>query len=57
MEDKEMNEAIKLFASIGGKALKKKRGKKHFSEIGKKGAAVRWGKVNEESEEVDKQKE
>lgn len=37
-------EAHKLMSSKGGNATVKKIGKKGMSEIGKKGAQVRWGK-------------
>jgi len=42
--DEETRKAAKLFAKMGGEALKKKLGHKHFSEMGKKGSAKRWGK-------------
>ena len=42
--NKDITEHIgKLFGSLGGQATKKK-GKKYFSEIGKKGMRHRWSK-------------
>lgn len=35
-------DAFALVGRIGGKATVKKHGKKHLSDIGKKGAQVRW---------------
>jgi len=39
-------EAFALVGRHGGRATLKKHGKKHMSEIGKKGAEKRWGKNN-----------
>ncbi len=43
MED-ETKKAAKLFASMGGKALRDKYGPDHFSKLGKKGSKKRWNK-------------
>jgi hypothetical protein len=40
----EFKKAITYFASLGGKATRQKYGKAHYSEIGKRGMASRWGK-------------
>ena len=40
--DDEMKKAASLFGKMGGEALKKKMGSKHFSEMGKKGMEKRW---------------
>lgn len=33
----------KLYGKLGGISTKKRYGKKHYSDIGKKGMASRWG--------------
>ncbi len=40
----EVNKSAVELGSLGGKSTSKKYGKKHFSEAGKKGMKVRWGK-------------
>lgn len=42
---KKEREAYAIVASRMGKATLKKKGKKFFSQIGKKGAETRWGKA------------
>ena len=39
------NKAAQELGKKGGTTTKKKYGKKHFKEIGKKAAKVRWGKT------------
>jgi len=43
---KEIREAYALVGRIGGRATAKKHGKKWMSELGKRGAKIRWGKVD-----------
>lgn len=41
MYSEEQKNAFKIFARTGGLAVLKKRGKKHFSEMGKRSGEVR----------------
>lgn len=40
----EKQKAQRIFASMGGQALAKKRGSAGMSKLGKEGAKARWGK-------------
>jgi hypothetical protein len=43
-QSSDISELAKKLGSLGGNKTKKKYGKKHFSDIGKKGMKKRWGK-------------
>lgn len=62
--DKQISEAAAAMGRKGGKAKLKKYGKKHYSEMGKKGMETRWGKKKDdqkksetEEDELDKEEE
>lgn len=43
-KETEIKKYFKKVGSKGGTSTLNKHGKKHFSDIGKKGLATRWGK-------------
>ena len=53
MDKKTISEAAAAMGRKGAAAKLKKYGKEHYSEMGKKGMASRWGK-KEDPENTDK---
>jgi len=45
MDVEEINEGARKLGKTRGEATKRKYGKKHYSEIGKKGMLKRWNKA------------
>lgn len=55
MDDKKKKSLKSEFAqigAIGGRAVYKKHGREYMSELGKRGAAKRWGKEPSEKEQA-----
>jgi hypothetical protein len=46
------NKAAQQLGKLGGKSTAKKHGKKHFSNAGKKGMAIRWYKATLDIEKL-----
>lgn len=45
-QKKVLNEAAQALGKLGGNKIKRKYGKKHFAEMGRKGMAKRWKKLS-----------